>query len=109
MLIKQLWMKGDTTKRDKLLPIIAFVANFLTRLGADLAGGTQTFGLEGSTSLAPAVLLAGFFDSAFGGVLRMIGVAGYDTLLSWGLHRAKRYGDVIRGSDSKPRPVSRKR
>jgi len=106
MLIKQFWMRDDTTKRDKLLPIIAFAANLLTRIGTELkSGADEVFTLE-SVSVS-TVVFASFWDGGIGSAIKLVGFGAYDTLLSWGVHRAKRYRDAWRAS--KPTPIRRKK
>ncbi len=92
ILLKQFWLKDDTTKRDKLLPVLIFIGNLSLRIVAGI--DAETFGLGDMTAESGSdVLYAGISW----GIFRYPLVALVDTVMSMGLHRVKRWRDNIGG------------
>jgi hypothetical protein len=94
ILMKQFWFRDDTAARDKAIPIIVFVSNLMARLAQEL-------GAPGAPVEAGAVeqqMQLAFLSGIFGwGVWQMAGTAAVDSLMSYGLHRGKRWMDNMRG------------
>lgn len=86
-LAKRYLVKDAGAFRDKLLPAIVFAANLVTRL-------VEGFVSASPAPIAPAILHASVFGG-FLAVLKYPAAAFLDSLMSLGVHRTKRWLDVM--------------
>lgn len=93
MLLKALVFKDDTAKRDKVLPVMVFIANFLLRVSQEAGAGSAETAMATHSGAMLAMITLPDIGS-------LLWVSALDTLKSWGVHKGKQWSDHMRGDDT---------